>query len=106
MTLDIKKIGVIGCGQMGKGIAQVCAGAGFDVHLMDVNENAVKKAIPSIEKSLGRLVDKEKIRIVIDDFRDHAIVSQYVKEGGVEYAIRLVEKSFPPVKAFRLIRIL
>ncbi|MBC8339631.1 MAG: 3-hydroxybutyryl-CoA dehydrogenase [Rhodospirillales bacterium] len=61
MTLDIKKIGVIGCGQMGKGIAQVCAGAGFDVHLMDVNENAVKKAIPSIEKSLGRLVDKEKI---------------------------------------------
>ncbi|MBT3307453.1 MAG: NAD(P)-binding domain-containing protein, partial [Alphaproteobacteria bacterium] len=59
MAIDIKKIGVIGSGQMGKGIAQVCATAGFDVQLMDANEEVLSKAVPAIEKSMGRLVAKE-----------------------------------------------
>lgn len=61
MALDIKKIGVVGSGQMGKGIAHVCATAGFDVHLMDVDKDALKQAVPGIEKAMDRLVSKEKM---------------------------------------------
>ena len=61
MALDIKKIGVIGIGQMGKGIAHVCAVAGFDVHLMDIDKDALKQAVPAIEKGMDRLVTKKKM---------------------------------------------
>ena len=44
MALDFKKIGIIGSGQMGKGIAHVCAIAGLDEHLMDANPDVFKKA--------------------------------------------------------------
>lgn len=57
----IDKIMVIGAGQMGSGIAQVCAGAGFDVVLYDLNEAALDRGIANIEKSLMRLVEKEKL---------------------------------------------
>jgi 3-hydroxybutyryl-CoA dehydrogenase len=60
MALDIKKIGIIGSGQMGKGIAHVCAVAGFEVHLMDIDLEALKQAMPSIKKSMSRLVEKKK----------------------------------------------
>ena len=52
------------------------------------------------------MVRKEDIRAVVEEFRDLATVCQYVKEGGVEYAVRLIEKSFPQVKAYRLTRLL
>ena len=61
MSLDIKKIGVIGSGQMGKGISHVCAVAGFDVYLMDVDKDTLEQAIPSIEKNMGRLVGEGKM---------------------------------------------
>jgi len=61
MSLDIKKIGVIGSGQMGKGISHVCAVAGFDVYLMDVDKDTLEQAIPSIEKNMSRLVEKGKM---------------------------------------------
>ena len=41
----IQKIGVIGAGQMGNGIAHVCAASGFDVIMLDINEEALKKGI-------------------------------------------------------------
>ncbi len=52
------------------------------------------------------MVDKEQIRSVVEEFRDMATVCQYVREGGVEYAVKLIEKSFPQVKAYRLTRLL
>ena len=61
MALDIKKIGIIGSGQMGKGIAHVCAAAGFEVHLLDNNIDTLNKALPSIEKSMRRLVEKKEM---------------------------------------------
>ena len=61
MTMDFKKIGIIGCGQMGKGIAHVCAIAGLDVHLMDANPDVVKKAKGGIEKGMDRRVAREEI---------------------------------------------
>ncbi len=57
----IQKIGVIGAGQMGGGIVQVCAAAGFDVILLDISEERVNKGLANIDKTLGRLVSKGKI---------------------------------------------
>jgi 3-hydroxybutyryl-CoA dehydrogenase len=61
MALDIKKIGIIGVGQMGKGIAHVCAVAGFDVVLTDTNADVLKSALAGIEKDMNRLVKHYKL---------------------------------------------
>jgi 3-hydroxybutyryl-CoA dehydrogenase len=57
----MKKIGVIGAGTMGSGIAQVMAASGFDVVLNDVSETAVQKGLAAIAESLQRLVAREKM---------------------------------------------
>lgn len=57
----IQTIGVIGAGQMGSGIAQVFATAGFDVVLNDISEDALGSALGGIGNSLGRMVAKEKV---------------------------------------------
>jgi 3-hydroxybutyryl-CoA dehydrogenase len=54
----IKKIGVVGAGTMGNGIAQVFAQCGFDVCLVDTSEAAVQRARGAVEKSLNRFVQK------------------------------------------------
>ncbi|WP_077329386.1 3-hydroxybutyryl-CoA dehydrogenase [Virgibacillus siamensis] len=59
--MAIEKVMVIGAGQMGAGIAQVCAQSGFNVILNDVNESALNKGMKSIEKLLTRAVEKERI---------------------------------------------
>ena len=58
---QINKIGVIGAGQMGNGIAQVFAQAGHDVVLNDISEDQLDKALDTIGKNLERMVSKEKI---------------------------------------------
>ena len=57
----IKKIGVIGAGQMGNGIAHVCALKGFDVILMDVDKARLKKGMETIAYNLGRQVGRKLI---------------------------------------------
>src|SRR5690625_574358 len=59
--MEIKKVMVIGAGQMGSGIAQVCAQGGFEVLLNDLNEQALEKGLNNIDKLLTRAVDKERI---------------------------------------------
>jgi 3-hydroxybutyryl-CoA dehydrogenase len=59
--MTIKRIGVIGAGLMGSGIAQVASQSGFEVHLMDVEERFIQKGIATIEKNLKRMVDKSVI---------------------------------------------
>jgi len=56
--MEIKRVGVIGGGLMGAGIAQVAAASGYDVVIVEVNEDLLGKARKSIEQSLSRLVDK------------------------------------------------
>ena len=55
------KIAVIGAGQMGNGIAQVAASAGYEVLMVDIKQEYVEKGINTIKKSLGKLVAKERI---------------------------------------------
>ncbi len=57
----IKSVAVIGAGTMGNGIAQVFAQSGFDVHLHDASAAAIDKARGTIEKSLGKFVEKGKL---------------------------------------------
>ena len=57
----IDKVLVIGAGQMGSGIAQVCAMSGYDVTLHDLKDEFVQKGIQSISKNLNRQVEKGKI---------------------------------------------
>jgi len=57
----MEKIAVIGAGQMGNGIAQVAASAGYDVLMVDIKQDFVDKGLSTIEKSLSKLVSKERM---------------------------------------------
>ena len=59
--MDIKKIMVIGAGQMGAGIAQVCAASGYTVYLNDLEQAFIDKGLARIEKNLSKQVSKERI---------------------------------------------
>jgi 3-hydroxybutyryl-CoA dehydrogenase len=59
--MSIQNVMVIGAGQMGSGIAQVCAMAGYNVLVNDLKEEFVLKGLASIEKNLQRQVDKQKL---------------------------------------------
>ena len=59
--MAIKKVGVVGCGLMGSGIAQVCAAAGFETVVREVSPEVVSKGLAGIEKNLARLVEKGTI---------------------------------------------
>jgi 3-hydroxybutyryl-CoA dehydrogenase len=61
MAFNIKKVGVIGAGQMGNGIAHVCALAGFDVKISDLSADRIKGAIATINGNLARQVSRQRI---------------------------------------------
>ena len=61
MTEIIKSVGVIGAGQMGVGIAHVCAASGFGINLVDVSDDILSKAEATINKNLTRLVKRGKL---------------------------------------------
>ena len=56
--MDIKTVGVLGCGLMGSGIAQVCATAGFDVTVLEVEQRFLDKGFAGIEKSLAKFAER------------------------------------------------
>src|ERR1700727_3688766 len=56
--MSIEKVGVVGCGLMGSGIAQIAAAAGCQVAVREVNAAVLEKGLQSIDKNLQRLVDK------------------------------------------------
>jgi 3-hydroxybutyryl-CoA dehydrogenase len=59
--VGIKKVGVVGCGIMGSGIAQVCAQSGYQVAVSEVNEELLNKGLASIDSSLTESVSKGKL---------------------------------------------
>jgi 3-hydroxybutyryl-CoA dehydrogenase len=61
MSEHITKIGVIGAGQMGNGIAHVCALSGLDVHLVDIAQESLDRGMAAIGRNMDRQVDREEI---------------------------------------------
>lgn len=59
--MEIKKIGVVGCGLMGAGITQVCAQAGNEVIVLEANKELLAKGLESIKRFLNKSVEKGKI---------------------------------------------
>lgn len=62
-NVDIKQVMVIGAGQMGNGIAQVFAQAGYRVYLNDIKDEFIEKGLATVNKNLDRLVNKEKMTV-------------------------------------------
>ena len=97
--MEIKKVGVVGAGTMGNGIAHVFAMGGYDVVLMDVEESFLDRALAMITKNLDRMIKKEKITEAdkeatlskitkttkIEDMADCQIV---VEAASEDYAIK------------------
>lgn len=59
--MEIKKVGVLGCGLMGAGIAQVAASAGYETVVKEVSDDLIKKGFAGIEKSLAKFAEKGTI---------------------------------------------
>ena len=111
MNKKIKKVGVIGAGQMGNGIAHVCALAGHDVYFMDIDKQRLRGAMQAIEHNMDRQVSRERImaaekkkalkRIVtgtkLDGFSDCGLVVEAVTED--EQAKKVIYKDLCPVLA-------
>jgi len=78
----MKNIAVIGSGTMGNGIAHIFAQHGFSVTLIDISEEALKKAVSTIEKNLGRQVEKG---LITEDQKKNALANlattTFMKEG-------------------------
>ena len=75
---EIQKVGVIGAGQMGRGIAQVAAESGLEVTLLDVDLATAEKGKDTIGRSLAKLVEKGKI----DGARRDAVLAQITPAGS------------------------
>ncbi|MFI3803713.1 3-hydroxybutyryl-CoA dehydrogenase [Vagococcus fluvialis] len=92
--MKLEKIMVIGSGQMGNGIAQVCAQAGYDVYLNDMKQEFAEKGLANIVKNLtrdvekGRKTEEEKQavldRITLSTDKKDAASTQLVIEAAVE----------------------
>jgi 3-hydroxybutyryl-CoA dehydrogenase len=92
--MAIAKVGVVGCGLMGAGIAQVCAASGFSTIVREVSPELVDKGLKGIEKNLARLVEKGTISdsakseirgrltgtTVIEDLKDSDLIVEAIIE--------------------------
>src|SRR5271157_5756836 len=93
--MEIKKVGIIGCGQMGGGIVQTCAQAGYDVKVIEITQALLDKGLNNIKSNLSRNVEtgrmsKDEMDIIISrihgttnlsDFSDRDLVVEAVIEN-------------------------
>jgi len=88
----IKTIGIVGAGTMGNGIAQVFAQAGFNVRLVDVGKPLLDRARKTIEKSLGRFVEKGKLSAADRDAALGRLSTTTLLDelGDVDYAVEAI----------------
>jgi 3-hydroxybutyryl-CoA dehydrogenase len=92
--MDIKQVGVVGCGLMGHGIAQVAAQAGYQVVVREVSQEKLDSGLGKINKQLARAVEKGKLEqsqadevmgrvkgtLTYDDFKDCDLVIEAITE--------------------------
>ena len=93
--MEIKKVGVVGCGLMGSGIAEVCARSGYEVVVAEVNQELLDKGMKALKASLDRAVKRGKLTeqegeaisgrlqgtIKMEDFKDCDLVIEAVIEN-------------------------
>jgi 3-hydroxybutyryl-CoA dehydrogenase len=93
--MEIRKVGVIGCGQMGGGIVQTCAQTGYDVKVTEINQTLLDKSLNNIKSNLSRNVEKGRMSkdemnaalnrmngtINLSDFSDRDLVVEAVIEN-------------------------
>ncbi len=93
--MEIKKVGVVGCGLMGSGIAQVCAQAGYQVVVSEINEELLQKGLNNIKRFLAKGVERGKVTpeemdaalariqgtVDIQDFKDCDLVIEAIIEN-------------------------
>ena len=65
--MEIRKVGVLGCGLMGSGIAQVCATAGYDTLVREVNAELLQKGMDAVRKSAGKMAEKGQIKVSAEE---------------------------------------
>ena len=100
--MEVKTIGVVGAGQMGSGIAQVAAQAGYQVVLLDVSQEALERGLGAIRRSLAKFLEKGRITeealeaalgrirttLDLEDFREaDLIVEAIVEDEGAKRAL-------------------
>jgi 3-hydroxybutyryl-CoA dehydrogenase len=99
--MEIKRVGVIGCGLMGSGIVEVCARAGYEVRVMEVNQELLDRGIGRIQGSIDRAVERNR---VTPADRDAAIgritgTTDLTNFRDVDYVIEAVREDLEEKKA-------
>lgn len=93
--MKIKEVGVVGCGLMGSGIAQVCAQAGYQVAVSEINQDLLQKGLNNIKRFLAKGVERGKVAqeemdaalariqgtVDIQDFKDCDLVIEAIIEN-------------------------
>lgn len=93
--MDIKKIGVVGAGTMGTGIAQVAAASGFDVVLNDVGKEFLERSLKIIDKSLSKLIEKGKIEADKEKVLDRIKTTASLEDlKDVDFVVEAVFEDF------------
>ncbi len=95
--MSVKKLLVVGAGQMGSGIAQIAALAGLDVTIQDIRQDGIERALKSIEKNLARLVEKEKITESDKQAAFGRVLSRTdlaAAAAGVDFAVEAATENF------------
>lgn len=96
--MKIRKVGVVGCGLMGSGIAEVCARSGYSVVVSEINQELLDKGMAALNSSLDKAVSKGKLAeqerdatlgrlqgtINMEDFKDRDLVIEAVIENMEE----------------------
>ena len=80
--MEIKKVGVLGCGLMGSGIAQVCAMSGFGVTVLEVAQKFLDKGFAGIEKSLAKFAERPPEKGGITAQHTHTISGSVAAAAG------------------------
>ncbi len=110
--MEIRKVGVVGCGLMGSGIAQSCAQAGYDVAVAEATPDLAEKGVRRVGDALQKLVDKGKLPAAdretilarlrpasrLEDLRDRDLVIEAVIENLEEKkrVFRTLDTACPP----------
>lgn len=91
--MTVKKVLVIGAGQMGSGIAQVCAQSGYEVILNDISEEALDRGVSNIKRLLSRNVEKERMT----EEEKNAVLSRITKSTDLEGSAKEIDLAIEAV---------